>query len=151
MPAIAAAPGASPSKRSCKNKKEQTGCALPNGAHYTAHSKDGEKRITDFGVHGSFSAVQSYVTSGDPRCDQQTTPPFTSVDIRKRTKVGKTYKATLKEDIYPGFRRDEVTVTVKIKSAKKMKITVKGTLFFTTDSGNYNCSVNFKGTAKRSQ
>jgi hypothetical protein len=149
MPAGAAAPGGSASKRSCKNKREDKGCKLPVGAHYTAESKNGD-RISDLGVHTSFSSVQSYVTSGPPSCGQQTTPPFSSVDIKKRLKVGKTYKGTLKEDIYPGFRRDDVSVTVKIKSAKKAKLTVKGTLFFTDDGANYNCSVNFKGTAKRS-
>jgi hypothetical protein len=70
------------------------------------------------------------------------------VGIKSNLKVGKTYKATridppLSEDLN---RRDEVSTTVKVISAKKAKVQLTGKLFF---SSHPECEVNISATVKR--
>ncbi len=150
-------PVARDSKRSCKKKKEQKGCKLPKDARYEATDKQGE-RVSSFTVRRSSTGgklvkadLMTYWTGGSPRCGQQTEKLYANVGFAEKPKVGGTYTGKSTETI-PDFRRDDVTATVKVSSAKKVKLDIKGTLYFTEAPGDtYTCSVNFKGTAKRTQ
>lgn len=132
-------------KRSCKNKKEQSGCKLKKDAAYQGSAKDG--RGVGLSVDRGFWRAYVRVAGCNKRGNVGQT--FTG-----RPKVGATYNLTINRREGAGTVRIYTTFSgkVKINSAKKA-----------TFSGNYErriearsgspapCQASIALTAKRTQ
>jgi hypothetical protein len=156
MPASAAAPAAS--KRSCKNTQEQKGCKLPKSAVYRDTAGDtifnvGSRIVGDVDRQLYNAGVTVTVKTGRCAPNEGDVTPQSGIGIKKRPKVGKTYKGRRSEPNPPAdpdaSRIDQVSGKVKVVSAKKVKISVKGTIFFINRPQPYQCDFNIKKTLKR--
>jgi len=151
--ALAAVGPADAAKKSCKNKKEESGCKLPSDAKYGGtHAGGGGANVSvnksDWFV--SFSATDRGQGPCNPRFNQA------SIDFKGRPKVGKTYKFS--ENTNRPERGVEtltrISGKVKINSAKKA--TFSGSYFRQRSFrgeviGGGPCQRNLKSTAKREQ
>jgi hypothetical protein len=156
MPAAAAAPTAS--KRSCKVQKEDKGCKLPKKATYRDTAGDtifnvGQRVVGDADKTIYNAGITVTVRTGQCAPQEDDVAPQSGIGIKKRPRVGKTYKGKRSEPNPPAdpdvSRVDVASGKVKVLSAKKVKISVKGTVFFVHRPQPYQCDFNIKKTLKR--
>lgn len=158
LPASISPADAAKKKRSCKSKKEDKGCKLPKRAAYADNAGDtifnvGQRVVGDVDRTLYNAGITVTVRTGRCAPQEDDVPGRSGVGIKARPRVGKTYKGKRSEPNPPadpdGSRVDVASGKVKVVSAKKVKISVKGTVFFVNRPDPYQCDFNIKKTLRR--
>jgi len=140
-------------KRSCKNKKEEKGCTLKDGATYKG-SVAGGGGIRVFVNKSDWFVALSATDRGQGPCN----PRFNqaSMEFKGRPKVGKTYKFSENRNRPDRGVETLTKISGKVKITSSKKATFSGSYFRQRSFrgnviGGGPCQRDLKGTAKREE